>query len=72
MYGTFPDIIRDSRFPVGNESTDENMVLPIFKLATLLIKQFARPVVNNLSESAKHYPRFRKSIIKIAQCKFAG
>ncbi|XP_063427935.1 putative OPA3-like protein CG43998 [Mytilus trossulus] len=42
-------------------------MLPIVKLATLLIKQFTRPVVNSLSESAKNYPKFRSIIVRLAQ-----
>ncbi|XP_052105925.1 optic atrophy 3 protein homolog [Mytilus californianus] len=42
-------------------------MLPILKLATLLIKQFTRPVVNTISESAKQYPKFRSIIVKLAQ-----
>ncbi|XP_063425624.1 optic atrophy 3 protein homolog [Mytilus trossulus] len=43
------------------------MVLPIVKLATLLFKQFQRPVVKSLSEWAKHHPKFSSGIGRMAQ-----
>ncbi|VDI49193.1 Hypothetical predicted protein [Mytilus galloprovincialis] len=43
------------------------MLLPIGKLATLLINQFTRPVVESVSQSAKHYPNVRAGFIRVAQ-----
>ncbi|XP_051151876.1 OPA3-like protein [Andrographis paniculata] len=43
------------------------MVLPLFKLGTLALKTFAKPIGNRIKKEAGFHPRFRQSIINIAQ-----
>ncbi|KAL8468717.1 hypothetical protein ACS0TY_031786 [Phlomoides rotata] len=43
------------------------MVLPVFKLGTLALKTLCKPIGNRIKKEAGLHPRFRQSIINIAQ-----
>ncbi|XP_049414297.1 uncharacterized protein LOC125877037 [Solanum stenotomum] len=43
------------------------MILPVFKLGTLALKSFCKPIGNRIKKEAGYHPRFRNFIINIAQ-----
>lgn len=43
------------------------MILPVFKLGTLALKTLCKPIGNRIKKEAGFHPRFRQSIINIAQ-----
>lgn len=43
------------------------MVLPVVKLGTLALKTLSKPVAAKLKQQAAIHPRFRQSIVGIAQ-----
>ncbi|XP_042067800.1 OPA3-like protein [Salvia splendens] len=43
------------------------MILPVFKLGTLALKTLCKPIGNRIKKEAGLHPRFRQSIINIAQ-----
>ncbi|KAL9458225.1 hypothetical protein AB3S75_007147 [Citrus x aurantiifolia] len=43
------------------------MILPVFKLGTLALKTFCKPIANRLKKEAGLHPKFRQIIINIAQ-----
>ncbi|KAJ8568020.1 hypothetical protein K7X08_020742 [Anisodus acutangulus] len=43
------------------------MILPVFKLGTLALKAFCKPIGNRIKKEAGFHPKFRQSIINIAQ-----
>ncbi|KAL0302092.1 UNVERIFIED_CONTAM: hypothetical protein Sangu_2500800 [Sesamum angustifolium] len=43
------------------------MILPVFKLGTLALKTLCKPIGNRIKKEAGFNPRFRQSIINIAQ-----
>ncbi|KAH0744847.1 hypothetical protein KY290_032840 [Solanum tuberosum] len=43
------------------------MILPVFKLGTLALKSFCKPIGNRIKKEAGYHPRFRNFIISIAQ-----
>ncbi|KAL2245698.1 optic atrophy 3 protein homolog [Sesamum indicum] len=43
------------------------MILPVFKLGTLALKTLCKPIGNRIKKGAGLHPRFRQSIINIAQ-----
>ncbi|KAF3677816.1 putative GTP-binding protein TypA/BipA -like protein [Capsicum annuum] len=43
------------------------MILPVFKLGTLALKSFCKPIGNRIKKEAGYHPRFRTFIINIAQ-----
>ncbi|KAL0443913.1 UNVERIFIED_CONTAM: hypothetical protein Slati_2114000 [Sesamum latifolium] len=43
------------------------MILPVFKLGTLALKTLCKPIGNRIKKQAGFHPRFRQSIINIAQ-----
>lgn len=43
------------------------MALPFFKLGTLALKTISKPIAARLKTEAGLHPRFRQSIINIAQ-----
>lgn len=43
------------------------MILPVFKLGTLALKSFCKPIGNRIKKEAGYHPRFRSLIINIAQ-----
>ncbi|KAH6780642.1 Optic atrophy 3 protein [Perilla frutescens var. hirtella] len=43
------------------------MILPVFKLGTLALKTLCKPIGNRIKKEAGKHPRFRQSIINIAQ-----
>ncbi|KAI4374140.1 hypothetical protein MLD38_012169 [Melastoma candidum] len=43
------------------------MVLPLLKLGTLAVKTLSKPIASRLKQQAKLHPRFRQSIVDIAQ-----
>lgn len=43
------------------------MILPLFKLGTLVLKTLSKPIATRLKTQAAHHPRFRTLIINMAQ-----
>lgn len=43
------------------------MILPLFKLGTLVLKTLSKPIAARLKAQAAHHPRFRTLIINVAQ-----
>ncbi|KAL3821439.1 hypothetical protein ACJIZ3_007344 [Penstemon smallii] len=43
------------------------MILPVFKLGTLALKTLCKPIGNRIKKQAGFHPKFRQSIINIAQ-----
>ncbi|KAL3364100.1 hypothetical protein AABB24_013048 [Solanum stoloniferum] len=43
------------------------MILPVFKLGTLALKSFCKPIGSRIKKEAGYHPRFRNFIINIAQ-----